>query len=233
LTKRLSVAPKVVTTILEGLVAIGVTPLKPAAFLMKKVSEQRQENALYLLESVISQVRRLQDEFTSLSDAHKQFVEEEFPRLMVEAVSRAEQTLSKERIERLSLIVVQTLREGPQPSLDSADEMLRVTIDLSEEDVDILAKIYSVQFVEIARMNFLPDQNIANSSWKKLQAAFPIFQSSEIHSICAKLQSLGLLTQVPRITTMLDLTSIPYAILRRRAEYVEAVGKLHTAKVIG
>jgi hypothetical protein len=230
---KTSVAPKIVTTILEGLVAFGVTPLRPYAFLMKKVSAQREDNALYLLEAVISKTRRLEREFTTLSDAHKQFVEEEFPRLMVEAEGKAEQTRSKERIERMSLVVVHTLRRGPTANLDSADEMLRVSVDLSDEEVDILAKIYSVQFFDLARMNFLPDQNIANTSWRKLQAAFPIFQSSEIHSICAKLQSLGLVTQVPRIITMLDLTSIPYAILRRGAEYVEAVGKSPTATIIG
>jgi hypothetical protein len=39
---KVSVAPKVVTTILEGLAAVGVTPAKPAAFLVKKVFEQRE-----------------------------------------------------------------------------------------------------------------------------------------------------------------------------------------------
>jgi hypothetical protein len=151
---------------------------------------------------------------------------------MLEAVSKAERTGSKEQIERLSLIVVHTLREGPAAKLEMADEMLRVSVELSDADVDVLAKIYSVQGVEMAHLNFLPEQNLANSSWRELQSAFPIFKSSEIHSICAKLQSLGLVTQVPPIATTLDLTSIPYAILLNGRDYLAAVGKLYTARII-
>jgi hypothetical protein len=226
---RISAAPKVVTTILEGLAAFGL-PVKSASFLMKKGSEKREDNTLYLLEAVISQVHRLQNEFQRFSDAHKQFIEDQFPRLMIEAVSKAERTGSRERIERLGMIVVHTLRQGPEADLDQTDEMLRVSVELSAADVDILVAIYSVEFIELAPMNFLPDKNVANRSWKQLQSLYPIFASPEVHSTCAKLQSLGLVTQVPVIPTMLDLTSIPYAILRNGAQYVEAIGIARTAK---
>jgi hypothetical protein len=198
---------------------------------MKKVSEQRENNTDYLLDAVISELRRLQDVFRGFSDAHKQFVEDELPRLMIEAVSKAEQTRSKERIDRLSVIVIHTLQQGPDANLDTTDEMLRVSVDLSEEDVDILVKMYSVQFRELARRVFLPELNIVNNSWKDLQSGFPVFRSSKIHSICAKLQSFGLVTQVTRIPTVLDLTSIPYAILRSGADYVEAIGRAHIATI--
>ena len=60
-----------------------------------------------------------------------------FRRLLLEAVSKAERTGSKERIDRLSLIVVHTVVQGPSADIEEVDEMLRVTVDLSGEDIDV------------------------------------------------------------------------------------------------
>lgn len=215
--------PKVVATILEGLTAVGVTPLKPAAFLLKKVAEQRENNTQYLLDVVILQVRRFEEQLRTLHKQHQDFVETELPRLTFEAVARTQQTSSQERIERLGLVVVRSVLRGPPVDSEIPTEMLRVSVELSSQDVQVLAQIYAVQGDELARTDFLPEENLANNSWKQLQTAFPLFRSSAIHSICAKLQSLGLVTQVPRIPTMLDLSSIPYAILRNGAIYLELV----------
>jgi hypothetical protein len=220
-----SPAPKIVVGVLEGLAAVGVTPLKPAAFLMKKVFEQREDNTAYLLEATISKLRRLEKQLKELSAEHKRFIEEQFPRLLLEAVSKAERTGSKERIDRLSLIIVHTVVQGPSADMEEVDEMLRLTVDLSAEDIDVLARIYSVQGDELRRTGFLPEQNLANSTWRDLQSKYPLFKSSKIHSICAKLQSLGMVAQVERIATTLDLTSIPYAVLEKGANYLEAVGR--------
>jgi len=114
---------------------------------------------------------------------------------------------------------------------NSIGEMLRLTVDLSDEDIDVLALIYSVQGDELKRTGFLPEQNLANSTWRDLQSKYPLFKSSKIHSICAKLQSLGMVAQVERIATTLDLTSIPYAVLEKGADYLEAVGR-HDATAI-
>jgi hypothetical protein len=46
-------APKVITTALEGLAAVGIPGAKPAAYFMKKVFEQREENTAYLLDATI------------------------------------------------------------------------------------------------------------------------------------------------------------------------------------
>ncbi len=222
---RGSPAPKVVIGVLDGLVSVGVTPLKPAAFLMKKVFEQREDNTAYLLEATISKLQRLEKQLKELSDEHRHFIEEQFPRLLLEAVSKAERTGSKQRIDRLSLIVVHTVVQGPSADIEEVDEMLRLTVDLSDEDIDVLAMIYSVQGDELRRTGFLPEPNLANNTWRDLQAKHPLFKSSRIHSICAKLQSLGVVTQVERIVTTLDLTSIPYAVLEKGAHYLEAIGR--------
>jgi hypothetical protein len=223
---KTSIAPKVVIMALEGLAAVGVPGTKPAAYFMKKMFEQREDNTAYLLDATILRLRGLEEQVKTLSDTHKQFIAEQLPLLLADAVSKSERTGSKERIDRLSLIVVHTVMAGPTANLEEADEMMRVTVDLTDADIDILAKIYAVQGAELRRMGFQPETNLANNTWRDLQTEFPIFKSSEIHSICAKLQSLGLVTQVPRIQTTLDLTSMPYAVLRRGADYLEAVGKL-------
>jgi hypothetical protein len=45
--------------VLDGLAALGVKQLKPAAFLMRKVFEKREDNTAYLLEATISKLQRL------------------------------------------------------------------------------------------------------------------------------------------------------------------------------
>jgi len=220
-----SPVPKVVATILEGLAAVGFTKLKPAAFLLSRIAEQRASNTQYLLDVVIQLVRRLEEQLRVIYQRHQDFVETELARLTLEAAARAQQTSSQERIERLGLVVVRSVLRGPSADSELPTEMLRVSVELSAEDVQVLAQIHSVQGDELARTGYLPEENLANSTWKQLQTAFPLFRSSAIHSICAKLQSLGLVTQVPRIPTTLDLTSIPYAILRNGAIYLDLVEK--------
>jgi hypothetical protein len=219
-----SVAPKVVTALLEACTAIGL-PTKLSTFVMKKVSDRKEDNVEYLLEAVIARLRTNEADLKSLSEEHKKFVEKEFPRLMLEAVDRAQQASSTEKIDRLSLIVVHTVLVGPEVNLVEVDEALRITIDLNENDIEILAMIYSVHAKQVWRRGFLPDLNIANNTWKDLQTDYPVFKSSEIYSICSKLQSFGLITQVERVKTVLDLNSTPYSILRKGADYLEAIGK--------
>jgi hypothetical protein len=218
-----SVAPKVVTALLEACTAIGL-PTKLSTFVMKKVSDRKEDNVEYLLEAVIARLRTNETDLRKLSEDHKNFVEKEFPRLMLEAVDRAQQASSRDKLDRLSLIVVRTVFAGPKVNMVEADEALRVTVDLNEEDIDILGKMYDAQANDIRRRGFLPELNIANTSWKALQDKFQIFKSGEIYSICSKLQSFGLVAQVTRIPTTLDLTSTPYCILRKGAEYLEAIG---------
>jgi hypothetical protein len=165
--------------------------------------EKREDNTAYLLEATISKLQRLEGHFKTLSDSHRQFVEEQFPRLLVEAVSKAERTGSKERIDRLSLIIVHTVVEGPTADLQEVDEMMRLTLDISDADIDVLGKIYAKQAQGLSFLKYMPDQNVANSTWKELEDTHAIFKSSEIYSICAKLQSFGLVTQVPRIRNSL------------------------------
>lgn len=221
---RKSPAAKAVSTILDTLVGFGVPALKPASTVMKRLVEQREDNTAYLVEAVILRLRTLEEQFKALSEEHKRFIQSEGPRLLLEAAARAETIRSRTRIDRLSLIVVNTLLEGAKVDLDSADDMLRVTVDLSERDIDVLAKIYAVQANALAQLNFLPEQNMVNSSWRDLQSKDPLFKSAEIHSICAKLQGLGLVTQVPPIPTTLDLNSVPYSVLREGALYLRAIG---------
>jgi hypothetical protein len=225
-----SAAPRVVTTILDVLSSLGAKPLKPVAAIMKLANERRASNVQYLLEATIARLRTVEDELKSLSEEHKRFIEEEFPRLLLEAVDRAQQASSKSKIDRLSMIVVQTTLQGPTASLAEADEALRITVDLNEEDIDVLASINSVQMLEL-RGSFIPDINIVNQSWKKLQGLAP-FNSPKSYSICAKLQSFGLIVQVERIPTMLDLKAIPYSILKKGADYLDTIGKLYSATIV-
>jgi hypothetical protein len=113
------------------------------------------------LDVVILQVRRLEEQLRTLYKEHQDFVEIELPRLTLEAVARAEQTSSQERIERLGLVVVRSVLRGPSADSELPIEMLRVSVELSAADVQVLAQIYSVQGDELARTGFLPEENLS------------------------------------------------------------------------
>lgn len=221
-----------VISALEGCASIGVAPASAAAKLIRLVTHGREENVKYLLDVVVTEVRRVRLQVEQLSEEHRRFIEEEFPKALTEAVSRAEETASKTRIRRMGVIVVGAMVHAPTGAAEAVSEMLRVSVALSDEDLEILARIYSVQVRPLTQVGFLPDQNVANTTWQTLEK-LPGFRKPSIFGICAKLQSLGLLVQVERVATMLGLTSIPYSLTINGKEYVEAVGKASTATVLG
>ena len=220
-----------VISVLEGCSAAGIPMVSAAAKLIGLVTHTRQENVSYLLDVVISELRRVRLQVEELSDEHQHFIEEELRRLLTEAAARAGETASRPRIQRMAIIVVNTIVHGSSERIDRADEMLRVSVSLADDDVDVLAHIYSVLFVPLGQFGFLPDQNVINQTWKTLEK-LPGFISSRTYGICAKLQSLGLIVQVEKIPTMLGLSSIPYGLLTNGREYIEAIGRNYTATII-
>lgn len=226
-----SMTGRVIST-LEACAAAGMPLVNAASKLIGFVTHTRQENIEYLLEVVVSEVTRVRSQVEGLAKEHRHFIEQEFPKRLTEATARANETSSRPKIARMGIIVVHTTICQPTKASETVDEMLRVSVELTDEDVDILANIYSVQLRPLGQMNFFPNPNVANETWKQLEK-LPQFKSPKIFGICAKLQSLGLIVQVQRIETVLGLESIPFALLVNGKEYIEAIRKAYTATIIG
>jgi hypothetical protein len=192
-----------------------------AAFLESKMVHRKQENTAYLVEVLISEFRALEERVGELKDeAHLSFVKTELPGLLLEAYRRTRETRSRERIRRIGKIVVHAVEVGPSKPGDVAEEMMRIASEVSDEEVAVLREIYDAQVKDLAKYG-RPDINEVNGSWKLLISQHSLFSGTDIQSICAKLQSFGLVTMVERIPTMLDLYTTPYGLLSRGREFIE------------
>jgi hypothetical protein len=72
----------------------GVT--KPLEFLMETLQRRRMENVAYLLDVVTEDVQRLNREVATLSSAHQRFIAEEWIKLVIDGMAKAQQTRAKE-----------------------------------------------------------------------------------------------------------------------------------------
>jgi len=201
--------------------------LSPAALFSKAleslVNKKKAENRDFLFQTVLDELEKLLDREPKFSDEHKQWVRDEFPGLLVEGLRRAEETRSRERIARLAKVIRNAVDFGPKQPADIAAEMMRVAMDVSEEDILALTRIYSVQGSSMKGASRLPDINLANSSWADLERQFSSFRTGDGYSTCLKLQGLGLIMAVDRIATTLGLQSVPFALLPKADQFLDYI----------
>jgi hypothetical protein len=113
-------------------------------------------------------------------------------------------------------------KQDPGQPSDLADELIRIASELSDAEVAVLRDIYEVQVRALAKYG-RPDIDEVNNSWVQLMSARHVFTGNDIQSICAKLQSFGLVTMVERKMTALDLYTTPYGLLSRGRAFIEYV----------
>jgi hypothetical protein len=162
-----------------------------------------------------------EQEFT---EQQKRWVRDELPGLLAEGIARAEQARGREKVIRLAKVIGHAIAIGPLGSADLAGEMMRVAVELSDQDVAVLRDMRKVQADGLERRLGRPDINDANATWARLEKEFEFFRSgAEIYSVCLKLQSFGLVMAVERIATTLGLQSAPYALLPRGIQFLEYI----------
>jgi hypothetical protein len=193
-----------------------------AAYLERMASNKREENRGYLLDTLAGEVRYAIQKVGDLSKEHLDFVREELPGLVLEANERAAETRSKAKIQRLAKIVGFALEVGPASSVEIADEMLRIATELSERDVKILVDLDAQNQVIGTKLG-TPNVNDANAVWKALQSRDPFYGRADVYSACATLQGFGLVIAVERNQNLLDLESVPHALLPKGRAFLEYV----------
>src|SRR5207237_573175 len=128
---------------------------------------------------------------------HRRFLVEEFPSLVLDATTKAEDLAFKTRIARIAQILASAAEAGPSRSADYTEEMMRVAMALSDADVMVLAEVDNVQAKEIAPTGYVPNE-LVNDAWRDSPPEVSGLNDGQIQSICAKLQSFGLVTRVDR-----------------------------------
>jgi hypothetical protein len=221
----------------ESIAALG--PMAGAAFAGLKafggyVRRLEGERRQYLVDVLKEELLRVRAKVEHLDDAFQAFVEQDFLPLVLDGLQMAEQTRSKEKIRRLAKVLAHAVEFGPQAKADQTEEMMRVAAALSDEEVQLLGAIYSGQIQHYQVNGGRVDPESANNFWANVDAAGypqpnaanPVTHWSNagrVQSICAKLQSFGLITQVSPNRMKVSPGGIPYALLQNGKDFIEYI----------
>ena len=72
-------------------------------------------------------------------------MKEQWMPLFLDGLQKAEQTINQQRIRRIAAILAHSLEVGPSKSIEVAEELMRIAMLLSDEDVLVLRSIYEGQ----------------------------------------------------------------------------------------
>jgi len=210
---------------------------------LKGYAESRAaENVRYLLEIVISEVRAQSERFSELDRRQQEYLDRDWPGLLLDTERKARATRAQEKVGRLARIVSSAAFEDPPAPPDRTEELLRIATNLDELDVRILTVLVNGQ-----RLGFTPEfgrvnDDAANNYWGHGDSLYhggpgavtKQFGESaistrlgvsegELQSVCAKLQSFGLVIPVERNQFTNFKGTVPYAVLARGIEFVDAI----------
>ena len=182
---------------------------------------RRIQNVEYLHSALRDDLRDLRCNFEELSEARKDFLENEFPGLLVDAHFKAETLRSKSKIKRIARILISSLKEGLSVSADYSEEMMRVATALEDVDIEVLKQVVATQAQYLGGKGFL-DLNEANTVWKSKPPTIDGMTTAEVSSICLKLESFGLITRVERdkFTFGLETAGLPFGLLSKGLDFV-------------
>lgn len=193
------------------------------AAVSKWSNNRRAENLEYLLNVVKEELRKLRDKLQTFTEEQQVFLKKDFLPLVLEGIKRAENLRSRSRIERIGKILGYAAELGHRKSSDHTEEMMRVAMDLADDDVIVLREIYKTQASLLERNQGKVVIDNVNDAWRNNRPQTPDMHEGELQSICAKLQSFGLVIQVERRSIKLGPNEIPYALLQKGYEFVRYI----------
>jgi hypothetical protein len=205
------------------------------------LSKDRSE---YLLGVVVTEIRDLTERFESLERSHQEYLDRDWPGLLLDAERKARETRTRQKIERIGKIAGNAAR-SPEP-LDKTEELMRIAMALDDSDVQVLAELVRGQ-----RVGFDPELGgvpgeLVNNYWRSGSAtpdAGPSLRpkrpgrisavanrldipEGELQATCAKLQAYGLVVQVERNNVKVGLGAVPYSVLARGFEFIDSIKSL-------
>jgi hypothetical protein len=195
----------------------------PADLVLRKLNQRNQENRDYLLDVLTDELKRIRGRLEHLSEEHRQFLEHDYMELVLDGLKRSENIRSKERIARIAKILAHAADVGPSNSADCAEEMMRVAMDLTDQDVGVLREIDRAQAKILEWSRQPAPMDPVNDCWKADPPKVEGMSPAAIVSTCEKLQSFGLVTRVDRNNFKLPLTVTPYGILQKGHDFVEYI----------
>jgi hypothetical protein len=190
--------------------------LELAAEAMQKNSTA---NLAYLHEWLVREVEHIDlsiGALVSAGEAEKQALNE----VVSEVVARAAEAKSRDRIERIARILVNSLRSGPKQNYERERELIDTAVQVADHDASVLGVMMKYQGATVKNVG-IADINNANQTWKKMSEENEQFRGPRIHVSCARLQAQGLVIRMDRTPTGLDLATNAYSLTEFGVEFCE------------
>jgi hypothetical protein len=151
-----------------------------------------------LIDTLVSEVRRLNSEVkklrSKLTPMEFKARTESASRLLLDAYRKAMMTRAVERVKRIAMILANGIADPRPLDEDEIEEMMRVAMELSDQDVDYLRELVLIEG-NIVRLNGRIDRYQAHMQWERGPWGTKI--ESQLDSIFSKLESYGLVSRIP------------------------------------
>jgi hypothetical protein len=184
------------------------------------------ERIRLLLEACMNEVRKHDNEIRQLRNTktpEEIATREELSReLMLEAARRAESTRAKERVKRIGLVLANTVVESKSIDADEAEEMMRVAMELSDEDIKFLRELIKIEGSLLQSADHIPRYD-AYLKWQEGFWGDRI--DTEIDSKFSKLESYGLVSRLAppnNLNATADFQN-RYVLLRKGMRFVSLI----------
>ncbi len=168
----------------------------------------------------------LRDELRRVRTSHEQldeFVRRDWGPLVLYGLQKAETIRAQSRIQRIAKILAHAFEVGPSGDSDLAEEMMRIAVDLSDQDVVVLGAIHSIQ-----SQNFDPatgrvaDTKVPMKVWKEIAEQSGLLPGNLV-GVCGKLASYGLIAETDPEMGKARWTK-PYVMLSKTADFIRYIG---------
>ena len=184
------------------------------------IQRNSRSNLFYLFESLVRDVERIDsrlEAFESAGKAEQQALDE----LISEAVARAAEAKSRDRVRRIASILANAFRSGPKQSYETERELIDTAVQVSEPDAFILGVMMKHQGTIVKGTPGIADINAVNETWKRMMEQNKEFKDPHIHVSCARLQAHGLVVRMERNSMSLDLATNPYSLTTFGVQFCE------------
>jgi hypothetical protein len=216
----------------EGLLKIASQlPLgpfdKPIGWLKDLIAAQSTERNRLLLETIESEVKKhgkeLERTETVVSDHVKRTSPQAMLELLLDAVRKSENTRSRERVKRISLILFNAIAEPKAADEDEVEEMMRVAMELSDRDVWFLRELVKLEGqMLMGELKRIP-RHAAHVRWA--EGPWGERVDPEFDSVFNKLESYGLVSKIspPNNFNLMADYQNRFVLLPKGARFVELI----------
>lgn len=199
---------------------------KAVEMIRGRLSLDSTERIRLMLETCMAEVRRhdsLINELYDRMNADGQRAREEATKeLVLDAARKAEGTRAKERVRRIGHILANAIVEPNPADADEAEEMMRIAVDLSDNDVKFLRELIRIEGDVLQNQKYIPLYD-ARQRWE--QGFWGTGIDPAIDSVFSKLESFGLVVRIAPPNTLNAMADYQnrYVLLKKGARFAALI----------